>query len=97
MVFAGDGDDAVAAYSDVWDNDGPGADTDQLRPEDARHMALHDPRDTLARIAGERTVLDLWDDARLSPHSEAYGALTEAVRTIAGGYRPRPGWDPSWG
>ncbi len=78
----------------LWTEAEADVDTDEARE---RYLKMVTPEQALADIAAKRAVLDLWDLARLSPHSESYGALTEAVRAIAGGYRHRPGWNPAWG
>lgn len=76
---------------------GPGYEGGGVDDEaDAVHIVRHDPRQVLARVKAERAVLGLWEDARLSPHGGAHGALTEAVRALVSGYRHRPGWGPAW-
>lgn len=72
--------------------EGGGASSEQ----NALHIARHDPRQVLADIAAKRAVLGLWEFARKSPHSEAYGVLSEAVRALVSGYRHRPGWRTEW-
>ncbi|MBB4931878.1 hypothetical protein F4561_002698 [Lipingzhangella halophila] len=65
------------------------------------HIARHDPADTLARIEGERAILDQYEQAvdlyegdREAPDGVA--ALEIAVRALAFGYRHRDGWQEGW-
>lgn len=58
------------------------------------HIARHDPRDTLARIEGERAILDWGEWPGTGP--DARDAYEHAVRALAWGYRHRAGWQDGW-
>lgn len=79
-------------------------DDDFVKPDEARHIATHDPRDVIARCEAELALLDkaeeaikdaegvgLWSQTEGEVHGRA-GAYREAAEIIAGGYRHRPGY-----
>jgi hypothetical protein len=71
-----------------------------------RHIAIHDPRDTIARCDAELAILDLYAEAdykRDHPGpadpthlTTAFLAIGEAVGLIGDGYRHRDGWKDEW-
>jgi hypothetical protein len=71
-------------------------------PEQARHIALHDPAAVLADIAAKRRLLNLCAEwtamARSTPGSAWYllGNADKVCRLLASGYAHRDGFDPSW-
>lgn len=78
-------------------------------PDEGEHIALHDPRDTIARCEAELDILDqvLPEVRRISVRlAEEFGGiwpggmLTSSEKmlltTLAKGYRHRPGFRPEW-
>lgn len=79
------------------------------RPEDLAHIALHDPRDTIARCEAELEILDqvLPEVRRIAVRlAEEFGGICPddwlspsekmLLKTLARGYRNRAGWNPDW-
>jgi hypothetical protein len=75
-----------------------------FKPGVLDHIARHDPADTIARCTSELALLDLLEKAESEPVGE-YGEADDvaahrlafglAVRTLAYGYKNRPGFDPT--
>ena len=78
------------------------------RREDADHIVLNQPRDTIARCEAELRILNDYDDfARVaadhpSPPGDpswaelSAGILGDVIGDLAYAYRHRPGFDSSW-
>lgn len=74
--------------------------------EDLAHIALHDPRDTIARCEAELALLDefipIVEELDYIAYSEGLGSLPygepqrRLLKTLASGYRHRPGFNPDW-
>jgi len=74
----------------------------------AKHMALHDPRDTIARCEAELELLDLHKPGEYGECVTCHvGAQScgccgwgdfpcDTVKLLARGYQHRPGFKPSW-
>lgn len=78
--------------------------TGTLCEVEAKHIALHDPRDTIARCEAELKLLDDFigqvDALDWIAYSEGQGSPGETsahlLRLMASGYRHRPGFNPDW-
>lgn len=73
--------------------------TGTLAEVEAKHIALHDPRDTIARCEAELELLDRCE--RVIANPEAYDETAEelaedVIRRFASGYRHREGFNPDW-
>lgn len=74
----------------------------ELMPEDAKHIALHDPAFELDRIAWLRAVVGLHRASRITPGSPLIcdecggGAPCPTLLALAQPYRSRPGWRDEW-
>lgn len=72
------------------------------REVDLAHIALHDPRDTIARCEAELALLDDHAEATAhyakhleAPAGEVYG-LWVAIKRLLSGYQHREGFNPDW-
>jgi hypothetical protein len=68
-----------------------------VRHRPADHIALHDPRDTIARCEAELALLARYDgpDER-GTTPDFWCGIREAIEMIAAGYKHRPGFNPEW-
>ncbi|MEU6725515.1 DUF6221 family protein [Nonomuraea wenchangensis] len=63
------------------------------------HMAIHDPRDTIARCEAELRLIDRLDAAAkdsVNYDLPARHLAEDAIEALASGYRHRPGFKPEW-
>ncbi|TYB69714.1 hypothetical protein FXF51_06010 [Nonomuraea sp. PA05] len=63
--------------------------TGTLCEVEAKHVALHDPRDTIARCEAELSVLDLFEKHGYALGGAYFGALHDALGRLVVGYRHR--------
>lgn len=69
MVWVGDTDETVAAYSDYYMDDAyDGPEMSGLNKADAAHIARHDPAAVLADVAAKRAILDAYLPDGEDPH-----------------------------
>lgn len=66
---------------------------------DAEHIALHDPRDTIARCEADLELID--GLAQVADGAETYGGTAawlaeDLLEDVAQGYRHRSGFKPEW-
>lgn len=88
------GDEAIVSPGVAMDREEGG-----VSLEDATHIALHDPAAVLADVAAKRSVLDAYTArADLAGRGGLVNRdpLGFVVRTLASGYRYRPGWRAEW-
>jgi hypothetical protein len=88
-----DGDGLVVVYDEGTPND-----------EEAAHMVLNDPQDTVARCEAELAILDACAPSKsteaaleagdISTEEYVTGAVmgSQVIRLLAGGYKHRPGF-----
>jgi uncharacterized protein DUF6221 len=67
----------------------------------ARHAALNDPQDVIARCQAELAILDAYEEAcKVAEFPDEAGGfangLEEAVKLLAGGYKHREGYAEHW-
>lgn len=88
------GDEAIVSPGVAMDREEGG-----VSLEDATHIALHDPAAVLADIVAKRAILDTYTAWVTIMGSGAKHSVRLAfvVRTLASGYRYRPGYNPAWG
>lgn len=76
----------------------------ELRRADAEHVVAQQPRDAIARCKADLALLDLLTKYMgTSEHEQtamtmwhANQLAERALRTLARGYRHRPGWEEGW-
>lgn len=67
--------------------------------EDAAHINVHDPRDTIARCEAELELLDRCERVIANPETydeTAEELAEEVIRRLARGRRHREGFKPEW-
>jgi hypothetical protein len=67
--------------------------------DELEHMAIHDPRDTIARCEAELQIVDLHGEIHEGPCVSVYDYPQPPCRELrvkAYGYRHRPGWLEEW-